>query len=626
MPEQILGRFRVGRHFSASRVSIMASHRYSDLLVRFPVHNWIIWVGAGISVSPPTRLPLGEPLTHFALDAACGEPVRRAAMEVWRRASAVAATPVQPVPFGSLPRLESLLGAIADVERDAPDPSVRLLPGMSAFADAPPNSNHHALALLVLRGATVITTNFDLGVERALDRIAGRVGACTPLDHQGAFRRYVLDSSLGAGEVIHIHGVADDLASLGMTLSRIKEGLSPAFTSYLERRLANGALLVVAGYSVSDSFDVTPYFAARPSGCWPGSALLFVQHGGGEAPRRLPEMAAGFGATEVLGVNTGEFLATLGGGAPPGGGDDFSWDDEFRRKLSGFRSAAAAPLLTCAVANALGMNVDVLDRDAFARAEAGNPGYHPREYHYVLMIAARGKGDGRKEVEHHRMGGGGATDLLGYHYARGDLRRAGEHAMSVDEILSSGRGKGEVPWRPYTSLSVHCRLLLNDYLTRPWKVPSPAEESRVDRLLQATEVLGERPLGEVEFIHQVATALRFRLLLSSLLPGELNATLEAQVLGLYAEQANAAGFVSSYRDFALARILLLRRAAGAQRTTLAQQAGELAGRSSRLARLLGDEASVRRASRLRALLWVARISAAVSEPFTRPRGSGGSRG
>jgi hypothetical protein len=582
-------------------------HSGESLVEEYPIEKWIIWAGAGISRDPPAALPLGFPLTDFALEETCGTKVREKLLAVWKQANEICSEPDWAEPFSWRPRLESVLGGLAELERDAVEPALAFMPGFTSFAEAPPNANHVALASLVLRGAALFTSNFDLCIQEAVRRLTGRTEPFAVYS-AGSVVRFRLSPEFGAGEIVHFHGVANDPEYLGATLSRIKEGLPRPFQP-LEERLESGGLLLMVGYSVSDSFDVTPYFREQPPRAWPASALVFVQHDGAAAPASLSALRTAFGRSALLPANTGKLIARLAGIASPGHSlPDFDWAAAFRRRLAAAALEGQRAVRTCAVANALGLNVDVLDPHAYARAEASNPGFDPRRYHHLLAIAGRERGAPAKEIEHHRLGGGAESETLGSAYARGRLLSARARAMSPAEILRVARDAKELTWEPYTSMSTHGRVLLAPYLALPWKPPRrTAEVDSIEQLVRVAEALGRRPLRGVLFVRQVATAWRFRLLLNALLRGAPDPGLEREILGLYAELADLAGFVSSYRDFAIVRVLRARYVDHVDRQALLREADAFIRRSAALARVVGDASGRRRARRVRAYLGAVRL-------------------
>jgi hypothetical protein len=589
-----------------------------SLIMASPPERLVVWAGAGISFDPPTRLPLGFALTDFALDETCGVAFRARLVEVWRRANEICSPGYRPEPFTQRPRLESVLGGFGELERDAADPSAAFLPAFTSFADAPPNAVHFALASLVLRGAAVFTANFDLCLQAAVRRLAGRPD---PFDVEvaGSIRRFILKPGLGSGEIVHFHGVADDPEYLGATLARVKEGLPQPFEP-LERRLDRGALLLMVGYSASDAFDVNPYFQQQPAGRWPGSVLLFVVHERGAAPAHLPLLAAGFGKWGAVSAHTGLLLSAAAGGVDPVDAEPvFDWKAGFRARLAGDGVAGQRALRILSVAHALGMNVDALDAGAYRKAEAHNPGFDAERYRYLLAMAGRERGSPRKELEHTPRIGQDGGHTLGSAYAGGDLRVASGEAMPLDEIRDVAQGVGRLDWHPYTSLSTHGRVLLSPYLKRPWRSPAtPGALAAVERVLGAAHLLAHRPLRDVSFIRQIATALRMKMLLESLLHGAQSTEREGEILDLYAECADLAGFVSGYRDFAFARLLRVRYAPWSARPRLVLKAGRFAWRSFRLARTLRDRRGARRALQLGMLIAAYGMYVLVAPPLPVP--------
>src|ERR1041384_637217 len=105
------------------------------LINRYPVSQWVIWVGAGISADPPSSLPLGLPLTRFALDTCCGQAVRERIEDLWQQINRQVRSPENPEPLGALPRLESILGDIDDVRTQTIGLNFDFLLGFQSFID-----------------------------------------------------------------------------------------------------------------------------------------------------------------------------------------------------------------------------------------------------------------------------------------------------------------------------------------------------------------------------------------------------------------------------------------------------------------------------------------------------------
>ncbi len=564
----------------------------------YGIGDWMIWAGAGVSVSSPTNLPLGEALTTFVLESACGHEPAQRLIRTWRAIREHCLKHEPGIPFASLPRLESVLGAIAKAESVAPD-ELQFLSAFRSLSHVPANPNHVLLATLILRGATVLTTNFDMAIQAAFESMEPPIH-CEALPGTGLYRPYRPKGVDGAGVLVHVHGSADAPEDLGATIQRVKQGLEAPVASLLDHGLSRGAVLVFVGYSASDAFDVTPWFDSRPERTWPRSTMIFVQHGSYPPPPQADALKIGFGRSIVANADTTGFLEELAGTRPAATGGGFDWRGEFLAGIPNPVDAPAKALFTCAVCNELGMNLDLVDETAYEAAQAGYGARGTGELRAILSLAARGQGKSEEEKRQLELAGLGSDDLIFYHYSRGDHRAAARLAMPIDEILKRGEITGEIDWKPYTSMSLHIRRFLRWYLRFPDRRPDTADEKgRLERLVRVTEVLSARNLADLQAIHQVATALRFNLLLKALL-GTADRQTEERVLRLYAEQAMVQGFVSSWRDFAFARVFRLRHD-GAE-AGLQAEADALLDASHELAVLIGDQRAQRSAAKARRYL------------------------
>ena len=133
----------------------------------FPIKNITIWVGAGVSINEPSRLPSGNELTEFAFTNMIIGKDRF--LEIWGKINTYEAKYCN-MSVTKFPRLELLLSSIAYIEKFFMGKgSLRgnFLSGLNAFDEVPFNENHMLLAVLAHAGARIMTANFDLGIERA---------------------------------------------------------------------------------------------------------------------------------------------------------------------------------------------------------------------------------------------------------------------------------------------------------------------------------------------------------------------------------------------------------------------------------------------------------------------------
>lgn len=188
-------------------------------------------------------------------------------------------------------RFEGLIERIADFEP-------KIFSGLGRLeTHGSPNAMHRFLADQAHAGALVLTTNFDCRIEQAA------------IDRHGGLRRFVVGRPLfelkAETKLVKLHGSFlhpqyHDVGSKPVaTLTQIARfGL--AFSSqrglrkYLLSRCA-GRTLVVAGYSASDSFDVTPLIEAMP---W--RSVIWLRHSQTESDLALDAKAAGLFGERVL--------------------------------------------------------------------------------------------------------------------------------------------------------------------------------------------------------------------------------------------------------------------------------------------------------------------------------------
>lgn len=231
---------------------------------RLSVKDILFVVGAGISKPYPSNIPLGNELTKYILDISCGEKISDKILEIWNGFSKEIKQFDNNLDF-PLPRLETILGCISEIDLIMGRQSI--LTGLHSWKNIPYNNNHSFLADFVKRGASIFTTNFDLGIEVAYESKYESMD-CEYLGDVSAF------SSSDLGVVYHLHGCArDDVQRLGATMRKVKSGFDKDTETILKGIISRSKLIVFLGYSISDSFDITPLFEKTIS-----NEILFVQH------------------------------------------------------------------------------------------------------------------------------------------------------------------------------------------------------------------------------------------------------------------------------------------------------------------------------------------------------------
>lgn len=231
---------------------------FRDLVSGVAPSEMTFLVGAGVSYDAPASLPTVNRFLRDVLDA-CGARDDLIALVLARAATS-------PVP-----RFEGLVEEIAKLR----DPTFRL----TSIFDSPTfNEMHSALAVFLAAGSTVVTTNFDNCIEHAAGgALSSRVvftGRDADEDARGpGLLKPHGSHPLSAGEARS--QLVASIAGISLTTGGFSQ--LPKWRSLL-RASFDGRVLIVAGYSGSDDFDLTPLLLeSRPR------MVLWISHGAGES-------------------------------------------------------------------------------------------------------------------------------------------------------------------------------------------------------------------------------------------------------------------------------------------------------------------------------------------------------
>ncbi len=137
--------------YDPSPLSDQPPSKSLELVGRAIAGRLAFYIGAGLSMGPPTALPRGTKVQKRVADRA-------------RRLLGVTVTS----PAGEEPTLEELGDAALARDVETLDRLRELAADAVDFVSAPPNFAHDAVALLLREGIVqVMTVNWDCGVERA---------------------------------------------------------------------------------------------------------------------------------------------------------------------------------------------------------------------------------------------------------------------------------------------------------------------------------------------------------------------------------------------------------------------------------------------------------------------------
>lgn len=180
-----------------------------------------------------------------------------------------------------------------------------------------PNTNHFMLANLVATGKvrTIVTTNFDQLIEKALEK----VGKIAERDYDVFFRDEDfsrINWALDRCHLIKLHGSIEDKQAMSVTLRQIaRQALSEPRTNIIRQVFSLGGHkhVLVLGYSCSDHFDISPQIEALAENL---KQVSLVQHSDSPTVENIRNQEQknpfkSFSNSTRLFLNTGDFVEAL---------------------------------------------------------------------------------------------------------------------------------------------------------------------------------------------------------------------------------------------------------------------------------------------------------------------------
>ena len=251
----------------------------------------IIFCGAGISRN--SWLPVVKELVPYVLLTLCAGSEEIPAIEASLKTIADAQQRQEQLMRIIGERLEAPPGAVDKIMNSLPfEAFVETLRDNSTIDEifeiydaeayepkVEPNTNHILLARLVAIGKvkTIMTTNFDQLIEKALDQQGKQAG----LDYDVIYREEdfsKIDWEQDRCRLIKIHGSINDKQAMAITLRQVaKQELSAARAGIIRRVFSQGdhKQVLILGYSCSDVFDLSPQIEALTENL---KQVCLVQH------------------------------------------------------------------------------------------------------------------------------------------------------------------------------------------------------------------------------------------------------------------------------------------------------------------------------------------------------------
>lgn len=275
----------------------------------------ILWIGAGIDDYEPTCLPLGNELAFFLLENSCTSKISQR----FKGKNETFKENILENIYGTL-RLESIIECFQQFENSKRSSTIKtsFMDGFLSFRNAEPNDIHTLAAKLLMKGANIVTTNYDLCIPKAYSHINGNDEMRSHHYCNGYYKFTSAQYEELYGSIYYIHGVASDISTLGATLTKLKDGLASPFREQLVQWMHEGYTFLFLGYGAGDSLDVNPFFLNLKERMTQAEGI-YIQHRSevGERSAILSEFSTNknvnnllqpFGKRSVIEINTATFM------------------------------------------------------------------------------------------------------------------------------------------------------------------------------------------------------------------------------------------------------------------------------------------------------------------------------
>lgn len=335
-----------------------------EKLMEIDPKKLIIWCGAGISAQKPSSLPLGKTLVDFILEQLLD---KKFVEELYEKLSHVDEVLARRELFiGNCLRLESVVSEIFLIEHLLKPGNQKHLSFMESFGEileAPYNLNHELIAYFVSRGSTIVTTNYDICIEKAIRAIDCQAEFSATNGIDGIYEYGSNNEKFG--RIFHIHGTAEEPKNIGITYQTVSRSFSKKFEKKLDTWLEEDYTFVFLGYSCSDNYDVERYFEELYyRNIAVNADAVYIQHGEmnkqKELNKSIEKYLSFFKNSYTVTMDTSYFLKklVLGFGYKDfsfcNQGESFQWEIKLKEKIE--ISEEMRGLLFLRVCRLVGMN------------------------------------------------------------------------------------------------------------------------------------------------------------------------------------------------------------------------------------------------------------------------------
>lgn len=254
-------------------INILKLEDINNLITKIPTNKLVFWIGAGIDSGDPTSLPLGNGLTDYILQLTCGSKAKKI-IEIWKKnQEALNLSVGKNIEISNRPRLETIIEAVREFEEHQTRKQ-SVIEGLRSFSskELKYNSEHFLLAQYLHNGANIVTTNYGDFICKAYEEKYGE----GQIMHEYSDIHIYRVNNVWSSCIYHIHGISNDLETIGANLTTIKNSLPKSFAERFRYWINNGYVVIFMGYSGFDTLDVNPFFKTFNS--VKGEMGIYVRH------------------------------------------------------------------------------------------------------------------------------------------------------------------------------------------------------------------------------------------------------------------------------------------------------------------------------------------------------------
>ncbi len=474
----------------------------------------VFWIGAGIDHNVPTNLPLAKELLEKLIELTCGNEYANKIKGQY------------DLLYDGPPRMETIISEIKLFESELTDSSKNgtVVPGFSSFLEAPPNQCHKILAQYLKQGSNIVSLNYGNTVSKAFNMQYNTNFPIVPMFDNEMQMYLYSDESITQGKIYHPHGVAEDLDTIGISLSEVKKVLSPQFKRQITEWISSGYCFIFLGYSCSDTLDINPFFEHLNFLSNNNSMAILINHSSNESfdsskqSKEREDLLTPFAQNFriIFNTDTGKFLDSIKLHDP---GDQavqpFNWSQNFCKKIAPYNEQLHK-YITLGIIKVLGLDCQKILPTNWYRDcsyELFRRHWYVDYYFFNCLTEARMLMAARKFSKKLSDDNLTKSDI----YAKlGLTKKAAQTTIPVEEIYEylntvNNPTSAIIDWNTSTALNRNAEWIILDILKHPLSFQRKLEEhsKKASIIIKCNQKIIDLGNDSIIDFFQYLTALRY---------------------------------------------------------------------------------------------------------------------